>query len=249
MTKKNINTQEYLEYVLNNAFDFLERAIDQYKKEPKYSVINFCSAIELFLKSKLLKEHWSLVVAHKTMPDIQNFVDGDFRSEDFKDLIPKIKKVFREEFSTNLEECFNELAKNRNRMIHFYHNINTPNSTEEEIENLVAKQSTAWKHLKELFDKWNDIFSKYSSKILDLDNKMNSLERRNYLEKKFKKIKTKLDKLKSEGKNIVKCELCGYESVIDITLTDMLHKGQCLVCDDKYVALLIKCPNDLHPLY
>jgi len=244
MGNMEINKEDYLKYILSNAFDFLERAIGQFAAEPKYSIINFCSAIELFLKSKLLKEHWSLVVAHKTMPDLKDFNKGDFRSEDFKDLIPKIRKVFNEDISSDIENCFKNLANNRNRMIHFYHDINVPQKTEEEIENLVTEQCKAWKYLKKLFEKWDDIFSAYSDKISRMDEMMDSTERKMFLEKKFKKLKEKIDTLKSKGAHIIQCALCEYESVIDTEITSELHEGKCLVCDDRYKAIQVKCPNE-----
>ena len=38
---------KHFEELAANAFDFLEKASDQLEKEPKYSVINFFTGIEL----------------------------------------------------------------------------------------------------------------------------------------------------------------------------------------------------------
>jgi len=43
-------------------------------------MINFYASIELFLKARLLKEHWTLIVTKKTEPDIDKFISGDFQS-------------------------------------------------------------------------------------------------------------------------------------------------------------------------
>ena len=89
--QKTINNEIVLQCLLENAFDFLERGIEQFEHEPKYSVINFCSAVELFLKARLLKEHWALVVAKN--PKMDEFLKGDFKSINFVDLIPAIKNI------------------------------------------------------------------------------------------------------------------------------------------------------------
>ena len=43
-----------------NSIDFLTEAIDGFQVQPKYSIIHFYTAVELFLKARLLHEHWSL---------------------------------------------------------------------------------------------------------------------------------------------------------------------------------------------
>jgi hypothetical protein len=52
-----------------NAIDFLRRAINEFKKDPKYSIIHFSAAVELLLKARLMAEHWSLVVSDRNAAD------------------------------------------------------------------------------------------------------------------------------------------------------------------------------------
>ena len=49
--------------LVENAFDFLFKAISEIEGQPKYSVIHFYAAVELFVKARLMKEHWSLVIS------------------------------------------------------------------------------------------------------------------------------------------------------------------------------------------
>lgn len=244
MAYETIDNEKYLEYLLNNAFDFLKRSIGQFENEPKYSVINFCSAIELFLKARLLKEHWSLVISQKKEPNLKNFKDGNFYSEDFKCLIKKINNIFDGDVNQKIESCFNKLSDDRNKMIHFYHSINVPESKEKEIKNLVAKQSEAWNHLMKLFEKWDDIFLPYNEIINDLDMKMKSYERRNYLEKVYNDKKRELESLILYGYEIHVCEHCGFNSVKRTNLTTNLYVDECLVCSNKKNLVIIYCPND-----
>ncbi len=75
-----------------NAFDFLEKAVKQVEKEPKYSVINFATAVELFLKLRLVHEHWSLIDTSR-YPNLSDLNKGTARTISFIDLMPKIKSV------------------------------------------------------------------------------------------------------------------------------------------------------------
>lgn len=47
--------------LVGNGFDFLKKSMQEFDKEPKFSVIHFYSALELFLKARFpLREHWTL---------------------------------------------------------------------------------------------------------------------------------------------------------------------------------------------
>lgn len=83
-----------------NAFDFLERGIAEFDKSPKYSVIHFCAAVEMLLKVRLMKEHWSLIVSKPDQANLAKFMAGDFISVTLKearvrisDLLEKSMKV------------------------------------------------------------------------------------------------------------------------------------------------------------
>lgn len=69
-----------LTLLVENALDFLERSINDLSTAPKYSVIHFYASIELFLKARLLAEHWTLVVDRRKSPSKADFEKGDFAS-------------------------------------------------------------------------------------------------------------------------------------------------------------------------
>jgi hypothetical protein len=96
--------KKHLSDLIENGFDFLQKAISQFRDEPKFSVINFCVAVELFLKARLMHEHWTLIVTHD--PDLAAFKNGNFKSINFKDLIPKIEKVTGEKIEKEAVVCF-----------------------------------------------------------------------------------------------------------------------------------------------
>ncbi|UHD17854.1 hypothetical protein [Thiocapsa bogorovii] len=79
--------------LVDNALDFLSKAIDDLDERPKYSVIHFHAAVELFVKARLMAEHWTLVVAKRQEPDWTKFIAGDFQSVGLDDAATRLDKV------------------------------------------------------------------------------------------------------------------------------------------------------------
>ena len=78
---------EFFDSLVSNGIDFLNRSVTDLKKRPKYSVINFCVGLEIFLKTRLIKEHWALVVTKPETAIIEQFRAGDFHSVSMEDAI------------------------------------------------------------------------------------------------------------------------------------------------------------------
>jgi hypothetical protein len=79
MSRKRPRDNLFDELVLN-AIDFAQRSVKEVKRSPKYSMIHFSSALELFLKARLLREHWSLVVSRPETASLVTFRSGQFHS-------------------------------------------------------------------------------------------------------------------------------------------------------------------------
>lgn len=182
--------EDNLSKLIENGFEFLEKAISQFHKEPKFSVINFCIATELFLKARLMKEHWSLVVS--TNPNISAFKSGNFKSINFTEILPKIENITGEKFDQEITSFFNGLANHRNKMVHFYHDFSSKKKSKELIEQIAIGQSSGWHHLSNLLEKWKFIFKPYNERINEINSKMKQHEIY---------IKTVYEKLLSEIKN------------------------------------------------
>lgn len=237
----NLNDMEdNLEKLINNGFDFLEKAIDQFKDEPKFSVINFCIATELFLKARLMKEHWSLVVSGN--PDINSFKRGDFKSINFKDIIPKIEGITGEKFEQQIKACFDGLANHRNKMVHFYHDVQAGNHAEKEIKNIVIEQCWGWHYLGGLLEKWNDIFEPYKQQIINVNRQMK--KHGVYLEAVFQNFKPQIDSAIKRGTIFIECQICKNKSSEVSKLTDYLFSSRCWVCNFSDEMLRIPCQDN-----
>jgi hypothetical protein len=73
-------TDEFFHSLVRNAIDFARKSVEEIKRSPKFSMIHFCSALELFLKARLLREHWSLVVSQPEKASLAKFRSGGFHS-------------------------------------------------------------------------------------------------------------------------------------------------------------------------
>ncbi len=219
---------EFLKDLIENGFDFLERAIQQFKTEPKYSVINFCAAIELLLKARLMHEHWSLVIATKNHPNIQDFKSGNFKSINFNDLIPRITSVSGEKISPEIASCFKELANHRNKMIHFFHEAHGGKGKEKLLEEIAVEQCNGWFFLRRLLEKWSDIFGSYDEKIQLINSSMKGHEI--YLDTIFEQIKPEIEKDKAKGTIFVACKRCKRNASEEFKKTNNIFEYKCRVC-------------------
>lgn len=75
--------------LVRNGIDFLEKAMSQLESDPKHSVINFYTAVEIFLKAPLVHEHWTLVVFDRDL-NRQKYEAGDFLSVSFEDACTRL---------------------------------------------------------------------------------------------------------------------------------------------------------------
>lgn len=240
-TKEPSNENEYLNRVLENAFDFLESGINQFETQPKYSVINFCSGIELILKARLMHEHWSLIVQGE--PDLKSFKAGDFKSTNFKKLILKINSVTNDNISNNIKKCFDDLSDHRNKLMHFFHEATISGAPKEIRKEIALEQHNAWMFLKELFNKWSLIFAPYDKKILSLDFLMRDQKRQSYLKEKFEEVKAEIENEMKLGAVYKNCDSCGYLSSKETKLTDMLFEYRCKVCERTEPQIKFICPH------
>ena len=71
---------EPFDALVHNAIDFVEMSIRDLTARPKYSVIHFASAVELFFKARLFREHWSLKVLRPETAVWTQMQSGNFRS-------------------------------------------------------------------------------------------------------------------------------------------------------------------------
>jgi hypothetical protein len=73
---------------------FLLDGIQQIETNPTQSIVSFWTGVEIFIKSLLVEEHWSLIVKDTRSINHKDFDNGDFVSIDFPQSIALIENVF-----------------------------------------------------------------------------------------------------------------------------------------------------------
>lgn len=228
--------------LVENALDFLYRAISELKDQPKYSVIHFCAAVELLLKARLMFEHWSLVVSKRHDPDWQKFVAGDFHSVSLDEAATRLEKVVGSGLSGRELDAFREVAKHRNKMMHFFHEAHSDKESGNLIRSIVKQQLKAWYFLHHLLtSQWSDVFPSWSAKIAKLDAALRELHE--FLQVVFDNLKPGIEALAEKGVLFEECASCGFASQQHEDEQKIIYEAKCLVCGFADQCLKIECPE------
>ncbi len=227
--------------LVRNGIDFLKKAITQLDQDPKHSVINFHTAVEIFLKAPLVHEHWSLVVVDRD-PNRLKYEAGDFLSVSFVDACNRLDKSLNKPLLDSTKEAFDKIRKHRNRMVHFYHS-GLDGKQRDEIK---LEQARAWFELNRFVSvTWNEIFQSFSSDFSQMER--NLISNNHYAKAKYEDLKPKIEGLKTEGSVFEICPKCETEAYrFEEKLPRLITRG-CMVCFKYESLVLAKCPNCKEP--
>lgn len=239
---RHLDTGQLFTSLVENALDFFGRAVDEVDDSPKYSIIHFSTAVELILKARLLKEHWSLVFSQLDAAEPEKLVSGEFRSVNFTDARLRLKKIVSEELTTSERQTFSQLRDHRNQLIHFVPEAYETEVHEEARQDAVSELCRGWHYLYGLVaDRWGDEFADFEEKLGELNEDM--LEIREFLEAKFDALQDRLAELEREGVEIRSCPSCGYSAVKMGGESGLLKEPRCLVCNWTSSVLEVECPE------
>lgn len=231
--------QDIFDSLARNAFDFLERGISEFDKKPKYSVIHFCSAVEMLLKARLMKEHWSLIVSNPDKANLGKFMAGDFVSVSLEEARARIRDVAGEDIGDDAYANFRSLANHRNKMVHFFHP--EMENDQEARAKIVADHCRSWFHLHRLLHRWRKYFHAFDNEIASADRAMKGHQK--YLSTKFAALKDDLAAASQAGSDPESCHACGFEAAIPEVIDHQISRLQCLVCDHIQVQVELECPH------
>jgi len=237
------------EEVVHNAFDFLKRSIEELEsKRIKYSVIHFYSAVELLLKARLLKEHWALIVVKPENADLKSFLEGEFQSVGMKDAALRLTNIIGQGLSDAEKDCFTNLGKHRNKMVHFTHVAQGKgNAAKKMLEEVVSEQAKGWFHLRQLLEKrWSGHFFGFLDEIQDIDMRMR--KHAVYLSEKFKLLAPEMARQAKAGYGFADCPSCFYKA-FRWNPPSSVGEGICQVCELSDTTLSFKCLNCKAPTF
>lgn len=229
-------SNEQLEKLVDNALEFLLRAITEFESAPKFSIIDFYTAVELFLKARLLAEHWSLIVSKD--PDADKFVSGDFVSVTFDEACTRLAKVLKSAIPDTARRNFDAVRRHRNKMVHFFHKDLSGTA----MEDIAIEQLRAWHDLQRLLtQQWQQVFEQWAGQLRDVEKRLN--RHREYLRAKFEALAPDLTALKESGVPIVVCRSCNFKAARSTELIKDLYEARCLVCGSAQSWLRFACPE------
>ncbi len=195
-------SDQMFDSVVANAIDFLTHSVDELETKPKYSVINFCAAIELFLKAKLMLEHWSLVTEEPNKANTSQFQAGDFKSVGIDETLRRLQNISNVRIPREAHRIFSQLREHRSKMVHFFHPDYVSDPKEETIKSIVSEQSKAWFYLHHLLARdWKTEFQDYQEEIEELHALVK--EQRAYLKEKFENLLPDIEKGRNRGSRIL----------------------------------------------
>lgn len=227
--------------LVESAFDFFERAISEHDTEPKYAILHLATSIELFLKARLMAEHWTLIISPNKPLAYDNLINGDFLSITPTQAADRIKDIlpFEEHLSKKAKREFDDLGKERNKIAHFFH---TDLNTNENPHSIIQRQCRVWRHLHHLLsNNWKSTFSHFNKRLIALNKTM--CDERKFLNTIFDDVKPDLDKHRQSKLPVIACPTCDFEALA-LQNTSKYTSGQCHVCLYQNNTLMqVECPD------
>jgi hypothetical protein len=233
--------------LVENAIDFADKSVEELKKgSPKYSLINFCTALELFLKARLMLEHWTLVVSKLGEARPQRFQQGDFHSVSMEEAIERLQNVVGENFTQEEKKSFQAIREQRNRMVHFL-DPSSATRIQRELQKVAVQECVGWYHLYEILQKrWKREFKEFRDQIDRLGRHLHQI--RAFLTAKYTQLAPQIAAEKSTGIKFKKCPACELRAYRPIDkepapAESELILSSCVVCDLKDRRLIVSCPE------
>jgi hypothetical protein len=230
--------------IVLNAIDFAKRSVTELSRSPKYSMIHFAAAVELFLKARLLREHWSLVVTRPETASLQDFRLGKFHSVSVEEAVKRLRNVANEPISDRAEKAFRAVADHRNRLIHFFHPVLGSTTKASELEVVVSDQYKAWHFLNDLVtSSWAAHFKRHVRRLHRLNQVL--LRLKDFLKAKYEAIAPDIQVQIKHGAIFEVCSLCSFQAakVDGAGGKPALFAGKCLVCGWFHSSLHEPCPD------
>ena len=225
------------ENLVRNGIDFLEKAMSQFEIDPKHSVINFYTAVEIFLKAPLVHEHWTLVVLDRDM-NRRKYEIGDFVSVSFEDACARLAAALSKPLKSSAKEAFDRVRKHRNRMVHFYHS----GIDGKQRDDIKLEQAQAWFELNRFVtDTWRDQFEPFANEFRRMERSL--IANNHYAQAKYEHLKPKIDGLQKGGNIFEKCPSCGTHAYQVEEEAPRLTYRHCLVCFYNQKRVQVDCPE------
>ncbi|SEO46872.1 hypothetical protein SAMN05216404_12415 [Nitrosospira multiformis] len=236
-----LSEDELFAALASSAFEFLAKAIEEFSASAKFSTVHFAIAIELFLKARLMREHWALLLDKPDQADKAAFFRGEAKTVSPEQALDRLRKIGGVQIPPVSREIFLKIAKHRNKMVHFVHAGEKDVDSEEGLALLVAEQCAGWLALRLLLEEWRE-FEAYKENIRFIGFQMEC--HRAYLVESFKAKQEELGAHRKGGGRVAVCPSCKFESVCVFEATGAISPASCVVCRYNGSEIEITCTNE-----
>ncbi len=240
--QKKQSKEEWFDLVVHNAVNFLKTSVDNLERSPRSAIIDLYTAIELFFKARLMKEHWTLILTKPEEANRTKFEGGDFHSVYLEQSEKRLENICGEKFRKEAMDKFKALSEHRNQIVHFAHTDFVGYESEVVIEHWAS-----WFYLYDLLiGQWGDVFKDYKVEFEGINKKIHI--NRGFLNVKFEAIEGKLKIEVAKGGEVINCTSCSLESALVTEKHPWGKNFECLVCEVKDIKLKdiqteIVCPS------
>lgn len=198
--------------LLDNSLDFVVRAATELwdpnlptEAQLKYSTIHLWEGIELLLKARLVREHWSLILRDLNRYKAKSFESGDFQSVTYEEACARLEAVCGVTLEQPLKDAFDALRKLRNRYVHFVCN--------EPPASVMADQLKAWHHALRLLEAGMLRLSRTQQARLDEAQAL-MLRSEEFLKVRLDAVRGELTEAKTRGLTVLACPRCEMPALI-----------------------------------
>jgi hypothetical protein len=222
--------------LVENALDFLGRSVrDLEEGDAKYSVINFYSGLELFLKARLLREHWVLCASDVNKMERMKFGAGNFESIGLKEAKDRLSNILGCGIPDREMIVYERLRKRRNQAVHFYHPADLVSEKKVAVEQLVG-----WHFLyPRLTSEWKDCFEPFMAQLKELHRKISS--RSEYFPAIYAELRDDIQK-QTRQRLVMNCLFCRQVSAVTRgPVMEDVHHLECFVCETESIAVFLPC--------
>lgn len=232
--------EKSLEGLIESAFRFLQKAVDEYEADHEISLVHYATFLELFLKYRLAHEHWTLIIDSKSNKphSLEKYLSGDFNSINASSIIDVIEAVTSHTFPKEEKETYNKIFNHRNKIVHYYDSNAQHN--EREFLRLILK---GWAYtIVRMENRWNIFFNAYDNKIEEFKKSITELK--GFYEEIYKAKRDIIDKRITAGETVLLCYICNNESLFiseenDDPVDSAVFK--CEVCEDVKKLYKVTC--------
>ncbi len=117
-------TEEFKFELLENGLDFILSGLNYVsrqdsKSDLKYGILHICSGIELIIKERLKREHWSLIFHNIENANEELLISCEFKSVDLRNCLQRLKNICNISINENDEKHLIDFRNKRNKLEHF----------------------------------------------------------------------------------------------------------------------------------